>query len=258
MLGTRRFSLEPATSTFAFVLPGVNFPNPGFQGFLDLTAGMPDPATGRVFVDITAASEFISLDLNPDAAFTLCLRPLGLPVTRAGVLDCDGGSDLGLRASQDHHVGEVGVNGFTEADCSAAGGTVEAGDAPHPGVCNGPLDIVPSGEADSGAGALQVGFDTALGLNGFPVELSVESALPCGDEGPGVATAFGFVTGLFRGEISDLDNSLGTSLVHDERGESFSCYGWTQESGPGRLVVALPALHGFAGVDVISVFVFDD
>lgn len=257
VLGTRRFSINPQTSSFVFVLPGLEFPHTGFQGFLDLTAGKPDPVTGRVSVDITAASPFISLDLNPDAAFTLCLRPLNLPVTGAGVLDCDGGSNLDLRAMQDHHIGEVGVNGFTEADCAGAGGTVEAADAPHPGVCNGPLEIQSTGDGDSGAGALQVGFDVA-GLQGLPVELTVEAALPCGDEGPGVATSFGFVTGLFRAVIDDVDDTVGSSLVHDETGENFSCWNWSQENGPGRLVVGLPALHGFAGADLISVFVLDD
>ena len=33
---------------------------------------------------------------------------------------------------------------------------------------------------------------------------------------------------------------------------------WTEENGAGRLVIALPALHGFVGVDMISVFVLDD
>jgi hypothetical protein len=240
------------------VLPEYRLPNTGFEGFLDLTAAVPDPVSGQTFVDVTDASEFITMDLNPDAAFVVCIRPLAIPVNRAGIIDCDGGSDLGIAALQDHHLGEVGVDGFSADDCAAAGGTVETADDPHPNVCNGPLEIGPSGEADSGPGAVEIAFDDARGIQGLPVEITVESALPCGDEGEGTRTVLTLVSALSRATILDVDNKLGETFTDEERGEAFSCRDWGQENGPGRLVVALPALHGFIGADMISVFSFDD
>jgi hypothetical protein len=240
------------------VLPEYRLTSSGFEGFLDLTAGVPDPVSGQTFVDVTAASEFITLDLNPDAGFVVCIRPLSIPVEKAGIVDCDGGSDLGIASVQDHHIGEAGVDGFSAEDCAAAGGTVETADEPHPNVCNGPLKMSASGEGDTGAGAVEIAFDEARGIQGLPVELTVESALPCGDEGEGTTTVFALVSGVSRATILDVDNQLGETFTDEEAGEAFSCRQWDHENGPGRLVVALPALHGFVGADMISAFVFDD
>jgi len=239
-------------------VPELGVVHQGFTGFLDLTAGMPDSVTGETPIDITDASEFLSLDLNPEAQFTVCIRPLFLPVLRAGVLDCDGRSDLGITASQDHNVGEVGLDGFTENDCALVGGTLESAESLHPNVCNGSLQISGSGEADSGAGALEIRFDEMRNLQGLPVELTVEAALPCGDEGEGTITVLGLVSALSRATILDVDNTPDANFTHELSGENFSCRNWIQENGPGRLVIALPTLHGLVGADMISVFVFDD
>lgn len=239
------------------MLPGIEAVHPGLQGYLDLSAGAPDPVTGLAFVDVTGSSEYIAIDLNPGAPFTFCMRPINLPVVRAGVVNCTGGEDFGVRLTQDHRIGQVGVDGFQQSDCAEAGGSVEPAGSPHPGVCNGPIESAPSGEPDSGAGALKIGFDAVLGLQGLPVELSIEEAPPCGDE-PGISVAvLGFVSALARAEIENADDGP-NSLAHELRGESFSCQAWAQENGPGRLVVALPALHGFLGADLILGLVLDD
>jgi hypothetical protein len=232
----------------------VTSPNSGFTGYLDLTVGMPDPVTGQTAVDITGASTYISLDLNPDVAQTLCIRPI-VPIANAGRIDCHGTSDLGSSATQDHRLGEVGVDGFTAADCINAGGTVEAEGAPHPNVCNSAIAFSASGESASGAGALQLGLGSGQGL---VAEFTVETALPCGDEGLGTLTSFGFTTALARSEILDVNNDLGESFEHERRGENFACHAWTQENGPGRLVLNVPTLHGFGNFDAITVFVFED
>ena len=52
---------------------------------------------------------------------TFCIQPI-VPVLRAGVVDCDGGDDLGISTFQDHVVGVVGENGFTAENCTAADG----------------------------------------------------------------------------------------------------------------------------------------
>ncbi len=80
---------------------------------------------------------------------------------------------------------------------------------------------------------------------------------PCSQHG-GEPTVFGFVSGISRAEILDASNVPGAVFQHDERGENFSCPLWTQENGPGRLVLSVPTLDGSASGDVITVFVLDD
>jgi len=247
----RHFSLDPTTSHVQ-LLPDLGTFS-GFTGYLDLAAGVPDPVSGLAQVDITGASEFLSV---PVGAVTLCIKPL-VPVSNAGVLACNGGVDLGVSSSQDHNIGVVGVNGFTADACTAAGGTVESPTDPHPGVCNGPVEIGPSPEADSGVGALLIAPDGRFGTQGLPAEVTVDVG-PCDTHGPGEPTLFGFVSGVSRATIFDANNVSGVTFQHDEKGENFSCPQWMQENGPGRLVLSVPAVHGSTSGDLITVFVLDD
>ena len=249
-LGKRRFSLDPQASALRLI-PGLSFP--GFQGHLELAAGEPDPETGLAVVSVTGASEFVSVDLGP---FTLCIKPI-VPAPAAGVLACNGGFDLGVRSTQDHQIGTVGVEGFTGDDCTAAGGTLEDADAAHPGVCNGPVTVGPSGELDSGIGALLIAPDARFGVQGLPAETTIGPG-PCVEHGPGTPTTFGFVSGLSRAEIHDSNAVPDNLFQHDERGENFSCANWNQENGSGRLVLSVPAVHGAGADDLITVFVLDD
>ncbi len=223
------------------------------EGFLDLSAGEPDPQSGLAVVSITDASDVISVQVG---LLTLCIRP-EVPVANAGVLACSGGFDLGVAASQDHHVGEVGVAGFSVADCDVAGGTVEALDGRHPNVCNGPVVVGPSGVADSGVGSLLLAPDSSFGTVGLPATASVDFG-PCEQHGVGNPTVFGFVSGLSRATIHDAGNEMAATLVHEELGENFSCEVWRQENGPGRLVLAVPAVDGGSASDLVTVFVLDD
>ena len=252
-LGVRHFSIRKETSTFTTVLGAEAVISvPGFEGYLDLAARTPDSVTGLALIDVTGASPYIALDLNPGV---ICIRPI-VPAAAAGVIACNGGVDLGRRTTQDHLLGEVGVDGFTAQACTAADGAVEQ--QIHPNVCNGPVEVGPSGESDSGVGAVLIGPDAQLSAQGLPAELTFETALPCGDEGPGVARQFGFVSALSRTEILNADKVIGQLLAHEQRGENFSCDNWTQENGPGRLVLGFPTLHGAGGLDLISVFEWDD
>lgn len=283
-LGTRRFSINPATSPFGAALPAVGFfPIPGFSGFLEMRAGAPlraGPFSGTAFVDITDASEYISVFIPPQAGtsgIALCLRPRRdlFPVRNAGVVDCDGGSAFGIMTSQNHRVGEVGrCSGgeddgapcavdqecpagscFTTADCIASRGVVES--AIHPGVCNGPLGGAPFG-GDSGPGAVVFAENPTFGLRGLPAEITMETALPCGDEGRGTETTLALTTGVARAEIVNVDNTLGQSFSYETVGENFSCRSWSEENGRGTLVLAVPTLHAFLGGDLISVITLDD
>jgi len=224
---------------------------------LDLTAGAPSPETGVARVDVSGASDYLTLDLTPGVPLVLCIHPL-VPVSGAGVLDCDGGSDFSVRASQNHNLGVVGEQGFTEGDCAAAGGVVESAADPHAGVCNGPVAVVTKGQGDSGSGALFLAPDPARGTVGLRAEVTVETALPCGDEGPPETVSFGFVSGRSAAEITNANNQPGVVLAHEAQGENFSCPLWGLKDGPGRLLLSIPALHGLGGQDVINVFVLDD
>jgi len=261
-LGPRRFSIAPQSSPFRSKIPsGDVFSAFGFTGFLELTAGTPDPVTHVARVDVTNASQYISVDLNPATPLTICIRPL-VPVASAGILACGGGLDLGLHLRRDHNIGVVGVNGFTAADCTAAGGTVESPNAPHPGVCNGAIIGAASG-SNSGVGALSIVPNPAAGLQGLPAEVRLESGLPCGDEGvPPLLTNLPLTSGTSSADILDVNNLLGQTLSYQEAGENFSCPSWTEEEGPGRLVLSVPLLDsvtpGTAATDLIAVFVLDD
>jgi hypothetical protein len=249
-LGTRKFSLS-AQSAVRLLPTFGSFTN--LTGFLTLAAGAPDPVTGLARVDIVDASPFLSTDIG---GFTFCLRPI-VPVINAGVLACNGGYDLGVTSAQDHNIGVVGMNGFTAAQCSAAAGTVESPDDPHPNVCNGPLEIGASPAADSGPGALLIAPDGRFGTEGLPAEISIDFD-SCATHGPGDMTVLGFVSGIARADILDANNVADALLRYDEDGENFSCAAWTQENGPGRLVFSIPAVHGSTAGDLIIAIVMDD
>jgi hypothetical protein len=215
---------------------------------------VPDPQTGIATIDVTGASEYLSVAVP--GGLTFCIRPL-VPVTAAGVVACDGGVDLGITSTVDHDIGVVGEDGFTAEACAAAGGMVESAAAPHPGVCNGPTEVGPSPEADSGAGALLIAADTRFGTHGLPAEISFEAG-PCSSHQSRTATIFGLVSGISRAVIHDANDEPDAVLEHDAEGENLSCAMWQTENGPGRLVLAIPTLHGLGPVDLITVFTFDD
>jgi len=168
-----------------------------------------------------------------------------------------GGIDLGVTTTVDHDIGVVGVDGFTAEDCTDAGGTVEGDGDPHPGVCNGPTEVGPSPENDSGVGALLIGEDVRFGTQGLPAEISFEPG-PCASHLSGSSTIFGLVSGISRAVIHDANDDPETVLQTDAEGENLSCANWQTENGPGRLVLAVPTLHGLGATDLITVFTLDD
>jgi hypothetical protein len=282
-LGVRRFSLNPDTSQFIAVLgPGLAFPTSGFEGFLELTAEAPDPATGLAFIDVTDASDYLSIDV-PTGSTAICLKVLRdqLPVQHAGLVACKGGLPLGIQVTQDHHMGQVGTcsgptsegqacsnNGdcadgvcFTAAMCTVAGGTVEGPARPHPGVCNGPL-AGKQGTDVSPAGTVVIASNPPI-INGLPVELSQEQSTPCGDEGvTGMRVAIGFTTGRSTSEILHFNNGAASDTLSGEvTGVPFSCAAWTEENGPGTLVLSATNLDtqvvGSVS-DIVAQFVLAD
>jgi hypothetical protein len=266
-LGTRRFSLDPATSGYSVVGLPIPVGGKGFEGFIEFEAGQPDAETGLASVAITDASEYLSISVPVplSAPIVLCLRPQRdlLPIDPAGFIACYGGVDVGFSVIQDHNIGVVGVDGFTEQDCVDAGGLVEPEGGPHPGVCNGPLESDVPPEGDSGAGAMVVGPDPETLEGGFPVILTQETALPCGDEGGEQELELALTSGASVSIVLHRGSNLNAPPFEvGAEGENFSCVDWAQENGPGKLVLAAPIIDlsapplGF--FDLGNVFEFDD
>ena len=281
-LGVRRFSINPSKSRFVAVLgPGAAFPTTGFQGFIELTAGVPNG--GLAFVDVTDASDYISIDV-PAGGTAVCLKVLRdqLPVRNAGLLSCSGGVPLGIQVSQDHDIGVVGAckggdnagescsgepdcpNGtcFNAEACVSAHGTVEGPDRPHPGVCNGPYVGVQDTET-SPPGTLVIAPDPHGIVKGLPVELLQEQSTPCGDESAtGMSLAIGFTTGHSASQILHFNDQPDATLSGEVSGVPFDCNAWTVEDGPGTLVLSATNLDtqiapGTAA-DIIAQFVLVD
>jgi hypothetical protein len=246
---------------------------------------VPDPATGVTYVDLTDASEYVAVNI-PSGQQALCIRVQRdqLPVHNAGVMACFGGGALGLDLTLDHHIGQVGAcNGGTadgtdcsgDADCpggacfdaqrcSAAGGTLESGDDPFPGVCRGALDGRPLA-GNSGVGALLLSPDPIGGsIKGVPAAIIREASTPCGDEpdAPGYSVTMAFTSGTARGQVHNYNNLVGETLEAEQTGENFDCSDWTHEDGPGTLVLASPAYNLAIGsgalADAITTLILDD
>ncbi|MEO8602973.1 MAG: hypothetical protein ABI629_10380 [bacterium] len=285
-LGVRHFSLNPATSGIVTTLaPGFTVPSLGMTGFLELSAGAPDPSTGVSYVDITDASEYFAVSI-PSGQQALCIRVLRdqLPVRNAGLVACYGGGALGLDLTLNHHVGQVGTcqcgaaagegcgaDGdcpggvcFDAQRCADAGGTLEGVDDTFPGVCRSSLDGRPLA-GNSGIGALLLSPDPVNGtIKGVPAAIINEGSLPCGDEpdAPGYSIDMAFTTGTARGRVVNYNNLDGETLETQQTGENFNCGDWTRQDGPGTMVLASPmynlAIGSGAMADAITTLILAD
>jgi hypothetical protein len=197
----------------------------------------------------------------------ICAAGLVGVVCRAPA-DCDttsgaGDGVCGLRPS----MCTAGIAGAcqSDADCDSsatAGDGVCGMPEPHPGVCNGP--IVPGILAsDTGPGEVIIAPNEQFGLTGLPVELLIENAPPCGDEGLGERLMFGLTSGVSRSTILDFDdsgqNGSGQKFSYPANGQNFSCADWQDQNGPGSLVLSAPVLHlnPLNDGDIVTVFTFD-
>jgi hypothetical protein len=289
-LGRRRFSINPANSPLYAVLGTLSLPAGQFRGYLDLEAGIPDD-DGIAQIDVVGSSDYIYADLRPNTPQLICLKPV-LPSVGAGIVACKGRVDISYLARVDHIAGVVGVNDFTEEQCTALTGTtgngqVEGPEDAHPDVCNGPLFIGGGGRGDSGRGAVALTPDPDTGEGGLRFELSFvkpgfcrsddnqpctgdgdctgendKCMQACGDGSPGQNTPLPFFSGPVRVEIEDADGTEGTNRVYDTKGQNFSCANWTKENGPGKLIFGFAQLHGFSlggpPLDLITAFILTD
>ena len=160
-------------------------------------------------------------------------------------------------------MGKTGGPCQADADCDSSpmsGDGVCGNPEPDPGVCNGPLtfSVLPGA---TGPGAIIIAPNEAFGLNGLPVELSIENTPPCGDEGPGQQITFALTTGTSESMILDVNNSgtnnSGTKATFSAQGQNFSCSDWQDSNGPGRLVLTAPTLNLGGFGDLLTAFIFD-
>lgn len=281
-LGRRRFSLSNQSIFQINTLPLAIF-----SGFVEFEAGPIDPETGFAPVHVVDSSEYLQAGISFGISLALCIKPVK-NVPNAGVIACkrrvDGrvvrataygpsGTDRDLLLlkclpgvnyttllESDHNIGVVGEAGFTAQDCTAAGGSVEGGSAPHAGVCNGPFEVGQYSEFSTASGELFIAPVPELGLTGFPVEIVQEDALPCGDEegGSGMSVAIALTTMRSGSRILDANASIGAELEFSMEGEPFDCDAFTEENGPGVLVFTAPQYHLPVLGDGVTQFRFSD
>lgn len=277
-LGTRRFSLSSKSS---FAINGQPFTT--FAGYIDLHGGKVDPKSGLALVDVSGSSTYIQGFIQFGGGLALCLKPV-TPNPMAGVIACGSrkpggravrvvargaaGSDrdglllvcrsevnYSTSVAIDRNIGVVGENGFTAEDCAAAHGTVNEDN----GWCISSF-ITGQLENERSSRPGEMILAPFGGLNGFGVEITQESALPCGDEEPssGQSVAIALTTARSRGSVIDANNSEGDVLDYDVVGEPFSCENFSVENGPGILSFAAPQLGLPLLGDGVTQFTFVD
>jgi len=136
------------------------------------------------------------------------------------------------------NLGTVGQDGFTQQDCDNLHGTVD----PDTMIC---ISSFIAGQLDEFSGLPGEMYIVPFGgLNGFPVEITQEKALPCGDEGGagGMSTAIALTTQHSQGTILNANDVPDDTLTFDTVGEPFSCDNFSMEDGPGILTFAAPQL----------------
>lgn len=245
-LGMRRFTLDPTTSGITTVTTAGQLDTFGMTGYLELSAGSPDPMTGLAQIDVTGASDYLALDLSPGV---LCIRPI-VPAAAAGSIYCGPGvssaraglsgfelKDVGLEVRVEHRIGQIGED-FTLELCIEAGGTPEGPSDPHPGTCVGAV----SRQINT---AVQLQTPGTVVMNGLLAEVTSENGLPCGDEGiHGEAVAFDLISDTLRTIIEDVNGVDGETLVHEQVGVPTSCAAWSNTGSLGSLVHGTPIVHG--------------
>ncbi len=122
-LGDRRFTFSQRSQFSAVLNSGFRLPLGSFRGqkngvtqdaYLVLRAGEPD-SNGVATIDVVDGSDYFFVQAQV-ANLLVCIRPL-IPVSSAGVVQCSGGQDYSIVLQTNHHVGQLGLNGFTLVDC---------------------------------------------------------------------------------------------------------------------------------------------
>jgi hypothetical protein len=229
------------------------------DGGVDISFSLnQDHRLGLVGVDGFTAEQCAAMNGQIESPYSACSAGMvGLACEADPDCDAVAGASDGTCAHNPGvcTAGRVGTACLDHPDCATATNAGVCG-MPHRGVCNGPLTPT-LGSGDTGPGALLIvpNPDPEVQLNGFPIELGFESALPCGDEAPGNRIAFALTSGLSQSMVLNANNELGRTLSFEAEGENFDCQNW-QASNRGRLVLSAPALDQALVGDVATIFNF--
>jgi cysteine-rich repeat protein len=225
----------------------------------------------------------------------ICSRPVpydafGPGNAGVGQIGCgaDGLSGVDADTEIDHVIGVVGEQGFTEADCLAAGGVVEDGSPKHPhlGVCNGPLQITRSGAGPQGSVVVTVytsfdlifddgscgietttkvceggsnagrscSRDASVCIGGTCVPAKGANGVPCDDDDPvavrGTPQLVVSTTGNVRAAIRDANEVLDANIADGENCGLQTCVA----SATGLLFDCDRILSGTGGGILVSAF----
>ena len=237
-----------ATTLAGFVIcikplvPVVNAGALGCNGGMDVSIFLnQDHRLGRIGVNGVTAAQCAAAQGHVEVPYNACTAG---NVDHLCAVDVDCDTSMGANDGTCTHfpavctAGKVGMACEASTDCATDVNPGQCG-MPHGGVCNGPL-VPGTGTGDSGCGEMLIVPNPNVQLNGLPIELSFEAALPCGDEGPGRPSPFALTTGMSRSLVTHANSKEGT-LTFQVQGQNFSCQNW-QAGGMGRLVLSAPAI----------------
>jgi len=196
-----------------------------------LTTGEPRVSDANAIVPVVIKPEDVNYDpVAVPGLVCACVRGIAAPAlggnSAQGQVGC---SDAGLQNtdylySLNHNIGKVGVNGFTEADCTAAGGTVEDGSTAHPhsGVCNSGATITFSGSGGRGSSVIESNTGISLISDGGACvtdgtgdpALYGDDGSACTPDDPGQATPNTLATtsGTATAEVLNASNVNGSKI----------------------------------------------
>jgi len=277
------------------VLPAMNAGLLQCDGGLDFSIALNvDHRLGVIGVNGFTPEQCTNQDGTVESPNQICAAgALGFPCRTNGDCDSTTGMGDGLCGLAPAVCSQPESNQTAcraDADCDSSPGALDGvcgTPGAHPGVCNGSFTAGQAG-GDSGPGAMVLAPVPGQGvdLNGLPVVLTTEKALPCGDEGTPPVTDFALTTGIARSTIfnfsnqpdscttgkfgetcatdADCDTAPGMGdglcgkLTYEIQGQNFSCQNWSTTNGPGCLVLTAPQLDSnqTGDGDIITAFKF--
>jgi cysteine-rich repeat protein len=221
-LGTRTFSVAPATSAIFNSIVGLGSPVGSITAPpMSLTAGTTN-ATGTATVTLDS-DVIVTVDIVLGGTVQ-CLKFLA---GSTGSLHCCGGHAVDMSNTRDSNTGGIPTTG---------------------GQSNGPA-IQLGGVGSGGVGDLLMAFQVQQsgGPTGFDCSTATYG---------GTSTQF-WTTGDAIGRVIRPAQGGGT-LQFVSSGQPFDCSAWTTEDGPGSFVSADTALNAIPGLDAANLRKIDD
>jgi cysteine-rich repeat protein len=213
-LGTRRFSFGGSSYSSAL---GTSVPIAALEGAFDLVGGSPD--TNGVAQVTVSGPVFYTGPILGGAFGTLCFRLTSC----TGIVDCDGGTAVGVQVVQD-----------------SAG----------PGVQGNPIQATAGLGGDGGPGAVLLTCQQSfVQLPPGPADCTTITYPP---DQPAYYT-----TGQTEGHFLNANPRVGTAEI-SVTGENFVCSAWSTENGPGQLATTFLVEEDPQAGDTANANLLDD